>query len=206
MAFKMTGIDFGEGTGSAFTKKDDTKLPSDSTLTINTADSDRLEGEILGIYDNEYNEAKMDNDSTKIKNLENLMLKMKNKVIERGDGELFTKDKSHIDMSKFNSPMKQKTDLFKGKTTKAEKDREYAEMIERSKKTWSKQRLIDYERTQRWRKNHPSERKIAKGKTTDKLLSKKPLTGKRVTSERSYYNPITKRVHRSNWVGWKTDY
>ena len=53
MAFKMTGIDFGEGTGSAFTKKDDTKLPSDSTLTINTADSDRLEGEILGIYDNE---------------------------------------------------------------------------------------------------------------------------------------------------------
>ncbi len=89
-----------------FKRKDDTKLPSDSTLTINTADSGRLEGEILGIYDNEYHEAKMDNDSTKIKNLENLMLKMKNKVIERGDGELFTKDKSHIDMSKFNSPLK----------------------------------------------------------------------------------------------------
>ena len=85
----------------AFKKKDDTKLPSDSTLTINTADSDRLEGEILGIYDNEYNEAKMDKDSTKIKSLENLMLKMKNKVIERGDGELFTKDSSHIDMSNF---------------------------------------------------------------------------------------------------------
>ena len=29
------------------------------------------------------------------------MLKMRNKVVERGDGELFTKDKSHIDMSKF---------------------------------------------------------------------------------------------------------
>ena len=85
----------------AFKKKDDTKLPSDSTLTINTADSDRLEGEILGIYDNEYNEAKMDKDSTKIKSLENLMLKMKNKVIERGDGELFTKGSSHIDMSNF---------------------------------------------------------------------------------------------------------
>ena len=96
MAFKMKGF-------SAFTKKDDTKLPSDSTLTINTADSGRLEGEILGIYDNEYNEAKMDNDSTKIKNLENLMLKMRNKVIKRGDGELFTKDKSHIDMSKFKN-------------------------------------------------------------------------------------------------------
>ena len=74
MAFKMKGF-------SAFTKKHYTKLPSDFSLTINTADIDRLEGQILCIYDNQYNEARMDNDSTKIKFLESLMLTMKNKVI-----------------------------------------------------------------------------------------------------------------------------
>ena len=103
------------------------------------------------------------------------------------------------------SAFTKKIDLFKGKGTKAEKDKEYAEMIERSKKTWSKQRLIDYERIQRWQKNNPSERKIAKGKGAGKL-SETPLTGERVTSKRSYYNPITKKVHRSNWLGWKTDH
>ena len=103
------------------------------------------------------------------------------------------------------SAFTKKIDLFKGKGTKAEKDKEYAEMIERSKKTWSKQRLIDYERIQRWQKNNPSERKIAKGKGTGKL-NKAPLTGEKVTSKRSYYNPTTKKVHRSNWLGWKTDH
>ena len=36
------------------------------------------------------------------------MLKLRNTVVKRGDGELFTKNKSHIDMSKFNSPNKMK--------------------------------------------------------------------------------------------------
>ena len=75
---------------------------------IKKTDTDRIEGEILGIYDNEYNEAKQDKDLKKIKQLEKRMLKLRNTVIKRGDGELFTKNKSHIDMSKFNSPNKMK--------------------------------------------------------------------------------------------------
>jgi len=75
---------------------------------VKKTDTDRIEGEILGIYDNEYNEAKQDKDLKKIKQLEKRMLKLRNIVVKRGDGELFTKNKSHIDMSKFNSPNKMK--------------------------------------------------------------------------------------------------
>ena len=39
-----------------------------------------------------------------------------------------------------------------------------------------------------------------------RIINKAPLTGEKVTSKRSYYNPITKKVHRSNWLGWKTDH
>ena len=97
MAFKMKGF-------SAFTKNgNDKKIDG---KRVKKTDTDRIEGEILGIYDNEYNEAKQDKDLKRIKQLEKRMLKLRNTVVKRGDGELFTKDKSHIDMSKFNSPLK----------------------------------------------------------------------------------------------------
>ena len=97
MAFKMKGF-------TAFTKNGDNKKIDGKR--VKKTDTGRIEGEILGIYDNEYNEAKQDKDSKKIKQLEKRMLKLRNTVVKRGDGELFTKNKSHIDMSKFNSPLK----------------------------------------------------------------------------------------------------
>ena len=93
------------------TKKSALKLKTDKKIDgkrVKKTDTDRIEGEILGIYDNEYNEAKQDKDLKRIKQLEKRMLKLRNTVIKRGDGELFTKNKSHIDMSKFNSPNKMK--------------------------------------------------------------------------------------------------
>ena len=110
MAFKMKGFNPGKGTGmdkaqSSFKLRTGNKIDGKK---VNKTDTDRIEGEILGIYDNEYNEAKQDKDLKRIKQLEKRMLKLRNTVIARGDGELFTKNKSHIDMSKFNSPNKMK--------------------------------------------------------------------------------------------------
>ena len=108
MAFKMKGFNPGKGTGmdraqSSFKLRTDKKIDGKK---VKKTDTDRIEGEILGIYDNEYNEAKQDKDLKRIKQLEKRMLKLRNTVVKRGDGELFTKNKSHIDMSKFNSPLK----------------------------------------------------------------------------------------------------
>ena len=89
---------------TAFTKNGDNKKIDGNR--VKKTDTGRIEGEILGIYDNEYNEAKQDKDLKRIKQLEKRMLKLRNTVVKRGDGELFTKNKSHIDMSKFNSPLK----------------------------------------------------------------------------------------------------
>ena len=113
------------------TKKSALKLKTDKKIDgkrVKKTDTDRIEGEILGIYDNEYNEAKQDKDLKRIKQLEKRMLKLRNTVIKRGDGELFTKNKSHIDMSKFGkSPMKKHHDKKRGYDTggfeaKEEKD------------------------------------------------------------------------------------
>ena len=110
MAFKMKGFNPGKGTGmdkaqSSFKLRTNKKIDGKE---VKKTDSDRIEGEILGIYDNEYNEAKQDKDLKRIKQLEKRMLKLRDTVVKRGDGELFTKNKSHIDMSKFNSPNKMK--------------------------------------------------------------------------------------------------
>lgn len=110
MAFKMKGFNPGKGTGmdraqSSFKLRTDKKIDG---KRVKKTDSSRIEGEILGIYDNEYNEAKQDKDLKRIKQLEKRMLKLRDTVVKRGDGELFTKNKSHIDMSKFNSPNKMK--------------------------------------------------------------------------------------------------
>ena len=103
------------------TKKGALKLKTDKKIDgkrVNKTDSGRIEGEILGIYDNEYNEAKQDKDLKRIKQLEKRMLKLRNTVVKRGDGELFTKNKSHIDMSKFGkSPMKKHHDKKRGYDT-----------------------------------------------------------------------------------------
>ena len=110
MAFKMKGFNPGKGTGmdraqSSFKLRTNKKIDG---KRVKKTDSVRIEGEILGIYDNEYNEAKQDKDLKRIKQLEKRMLKLRDTVVKRGDGELFTKNKSHIDMSKFNSPNKMK--------------------------------------------------------------------------------------------------
>ena len=55
----------------------------------------RLEGEIEGIFDNEYFEAKQDKNETLMKRYENRMLALK-KQIEKKGGKY-----THIDMSKF---------------------------------------------------------------------------------------------------------
>ena len=74
MTFKMKGF-------SAFTKNGDSKkeqVPQTTTrktissdimpqTEVDKADIDRLEGEIMGIFDNEYSEAKDDNDTAAIK-------------------------------------------------------------------------------------------------------------------------------------------
>ena len=106
MAFKMKGF-------SAFTKKtDDKKEYPPQTKTrgwkggetadmmpqteMDKADVGRLEGEIMGIYDNEYHEAKEDGDTSAQKRLEQRMLKLKREIERRGG-----KDESGVDMSDF---------------------------------------------------------------------------------------------------------
>ena len=102
MAFKMAGF-------SAFTKPTDKKEQVPQTTTrktissdimpqaeVDKADIDRLEGEIMGIFDNEYFEAKDDNDTAAIKRYEKQMLKLKKEIENRGG-----KDGSGVDMSKF---------------------------------------------------------------------------------------------------------
>ena len=64
MAFKMKGFNPGKGTGmdkaqSSFKLRTDNKIDG---KRVKKTDTDRIEGEILGIYDNEYNEAKQDKD------------------------------------------------------------------------------------------------------------------------------------------------
>ena len=100
MAFKMAGF-------SAFTKKEE-KEQVPQTITRGDISSDimpqterdkasidELEGEIESIFDNEYSEAKDDNDTAAMKRYEKMMLKIKNEIEDRG-GEY-----THIDMSKF---------------------------------------------------------------------------------------------------------
>lgn len=102
MAFKMAGF-------SAFTKPDDKKEQVPQTTTrkstdtdimpqteVDKADIDRLEGEITGIFDNEYSEAKDDNDTAAMKRYENQMLKLSKEIKKRGG-----KDESGVDMSNF---------------------------------------------------------------------------------------------------------
>ena len=115
MAFKMKGF-------SAFTKKTDEEYVPQSqrkdkeyepqTKTrgwkggetadmmpqteMDKADVGRLEGEIMGIYDNEYHEAKEDGDTSAQKRLEQRMLKLKREIERRGG-----KDESGVDMSAF---------------------------------------------------------------------------------------------------------
>ena len=102
MGFKMKGF-------SAFTKPDDKKEQVPQTTTrkttstdimpqteIDKVDTDRLEGEIMGIFDNEYSEAKDDNDTAAMKRYEKQMLKLKKEIENRGG-----KDESGVDMSNF---------------------------------------------------------------------------------------------------------
>ena len=94
---------------SAFTKPDDKKEQVPQTTTrkttstdimpqteIDKVDTDRLEGEIMGIFDNEYSEAKDDNDTAAMKRYEKQMLKLKKEIENRGG-----KDESGVDMSNF---------------------------------------------------------------------------------------------------------
>tara|TARA_R100000315_G_C5198706_1_gene116582 strand:+ start:28 stop:387 length:360 start_codon:yes stop_codon:yes gene_type:complete len=55
----------------------------------------RLEGEIEGIFDNEYHEAKEDGDKSAIRRYEKQMLKLKKEIENRGE------EYTHIDMSNF---------------------------------------------------------------------------------------------------------
>ena len=63
---------------------------------IDKADIDRLEGEITSIFDNQYHEAKEDNDTKAMKRYEKQMLKLKKEIESRG-----AKDESGVDMSDF---------------------------------------------------------------------------------------------------------
>ena len=63
---------------------------------IDKADIDRLEGEITGIFDNEYSEAKDDGDTAAMKRYEKQMLKLSKEIKKRGG-----KDESGVDMSNF---------------------------------------------------------------------------------------------------------
>ena len=63
---------------------------------IDKADVGRLEGEIEGIFDNEYMEAKERGDTSAIKRFEQDMLKLKREIKRKGGGEY-----THIDMSNF---------------------------------------------------------------------------------------------------------
>jgi hypothetical protein len=104
MTFKMKGF-------SAFTKKTDKDYePQTKTrgykgghhadmmpqTEMDKADVGRLEGEIMGIYDNEYHEAKEDGDTSAQKRLEQRMLKLKREIERRGG-----KDESGVNMSEF---------------------------------------------------------------------------------------------------------
>ena len=63
---------------------------------IDKADVDRLEGEITSIFDNQYSEAKDDNDTKAMKRYEKQMLKLRKEIESRG-----AKDESGVDMSDF---------------------------------------------------------------------------------------------------------
>ena len=63
---------------------------------IDKADTGRLEGEIMGIYDNEYMEAKERGDKSAIKRFEQNMLKLKREIKNKGG-----KDESGVNMSNF---------------------------------------------------------------------------------------------------------
>ena len=63
---------------------------------IDKADVGRLEGEITGIFDNQYHEAKEDNDTKAMKRYEKQMLKLKKEIESRG-----AKDESGVNMSAF---------------------------------------------------------------------------------------------------------
>jgi hypothetical protein len=109
MAFKMKGF-------TAFTKKTDKEYePQTKTrgyksqikkghhthpdmmpqTEMHKADISRLEGEIEGIFDNEYMEAKERGDTSAIKRYEQDMLRLKRELKRRGVNY------THIDMSNF---------------------------------------------------------------------------------------------------------
>ena len=112
-------------------------------------------------------------------------------------------------------------DLFKGKTTKVEKEKQDSLALEEAKKKMSKWALADYEKIQRhnkdiipinkkWEKQPDGEYKLVskvRGKSTGKT-SKTPAVpdwSKPSTKShpRVYYNPSTKKRHRSKWFGYK---
>ena len=118
-------------------------------------------------------------------------------------------------------------DLFKGKTTKVEKENQDSLALEEAKKKMSKWELADYEKIQRhnyhpdgtprevpinkkWEKQPDGEYKLVskvRGKSTGKT-SKTPAApdwSKPSTKShpRVYYNPSTKKRHRSKWLGYK---
>jgi len=111
MAFKMKGF-------SPFTKKDDKKEYEPQTKTVgykggrhtdmmpqtqrDKASITRLEGEIEGILDNEYMEAKDRGDKSAIKRYERRMLNLKKSIEDKG-GKY-----THVDMSNFGKSNKKK--------------------------------------------------------------------------------------------------
>tara|TARA_Y100000593_G_C4166114_1_gene264503 strand:- start:342 stop:662 length:321 start_codon:yes stop_codon:yes gene_type:complete len=105
MAFKMRGFSAFTNKNSAFTKKDKDYEPQTKTSKGDPGmvpqterekmSITRLEGEIEGIYDNEYKEAKDRGDKTAMKRYERRMLNLK-KEIEKKGGKY-----THINMSKF---------------------------------------------------------------------------------------------------------
>ena len=62
---------------------------------MNKADISELEGEIEGIFDNEYAEAQDRGDKSAIRRFEKYMLKLKKEIESRGE------EYTHIDMSDF---------------------------------------------------------------------------------------------------------
>ena len=215
MAFKMNGW-------SAFTKNGDNDKKKKVKSTISNKNAKGINVEIISavqekdgkkfvveVDENEYYDP---NAKDGIGGKDNFWDSNYNDTNNRRDtvlvnnkykiGELIDETEWETGKATKKSPMKQnKKKFFKGKSTKAKDEAAFEE----EKKTWSKRRLIDHEWIKRQQEDNPSQRKIAKGKGTGKL-NKAPLTGEKVTSKRSYYNPITKKVHRSNWLGWKTDH
>jgi len=94
MAFKMRGF-------SAFTKKDEYKPQTETRKNIvedktpQLRDIGALEGQIEGIYDNEYVEARENGDKKAMLKYENQMLKLKQRIANMGENY------THIDMSNF---------------------------------------------------------------------------------------------------------